>query len=113
MKDRPRTERDEQVRAKYINARPANDTTAADRSMVLLSLNQVLEAVDNAVRNAVGDSVPRLLNREQLAERLSCSASTVDMLRREKGMPHIKLGDSPRFVYEDVVAWLSATKESA
>ncbi len=112
MNERPKSERPEYARAKYINARPANDVSA-DRSMVLLSLNQVLEAVDNAVRNAIGDSVPRLLDREKLAERLCCSVSTIDMLRREKGMPHIKVGESPRFVYEDVIRWLEQPKESA
>lgn len=112
MKEHPKTGRGEFARAKYLNARPANDVTG-QTSMVLLSLNQVLDAVDNAVRNAVGDSVPRLLDREKLAERLCCSVATVDMLRREKGMPHLRVGESPRFVYEDVIAWLATSKESA
>ena len=55
---------------------------------------------------------PRLLDRARCAEALSCSPATVDRLRKE-GMPCLYVGESPRFVFEDCVRWLSEQKVSA
>jgi len=48
---------------------------------------------------------PTLLDRKQLARELNVSASTVDNLRH-KGMPCLKVVDSPRFELEAVLDWL-------
>lgn len=100
------------VRAKYLTAsRPANDTGSP---MVLMSVEQMLEAIDEAVKNAISEATPRLLDKAGLAARLSCSVSSVTRLLR-KGCPHMKVGDSPRFIYENVIDWMATQqpKESA
>jgi hypothetical protein len=84
--------------------------------LVVLRLDELLDAIRAAVSETTGQPDPnsRLLDRERLAERLCCSISTVDQLRRD-GMPCLYVGDSPRFVYEAVLAWMSEQqpKESA
>lgn len=51
---------------------------------------------------------PVLLDREGLARALGCSTGTVDKLRKQ-GLPERRLGDSPRFVLAEVLAWLPST----
>jgi hypothetical protein len=46
-----------------------------------------------------------LLDRRGLAEALDVSLPTVDRLTRD-GAPHLRIGDSPRYEIERVVAWL-------
>lgn len=99
------------VRAKYLTAsRPANDTGG---QMVLMSVDQMLDAITMAVCDAIAEATPRLLDKAGLAARLSCSVSSVTRLLR-KGCPHMKVGDSPRFIYETVIDWMAQQpKESA
>jgi hypothetical protein len=49
-----------------------------------------------------------LLDREGLAQQLGASAGMMDKLRKQ-GLPTVWLGDSPRFVLPDVLAWLPRT----
>jgi len=49
--------------------------------------------------------IKRLLDRRGLAEMLDCGVDTVDRLRRE-GLPELKVGDSPRYEAERVLAWM-------
>jgi excisionase family DNA binding protein len=51
------------------------------------------------------DRTPRALSRRGIAEHIGVSLPTVDRLVGE-GMPHVRIGDSPRFFASDVVAWL-------
>jgi excisionase family DNA binding protein len=44
----------------------------------------------------------KLLTKEELAVRLNISAYDVDKLRKERGMPHLKIGRSYRYNLEDV-----------
>lgn len=67
--------------------------------------SMVGQAVREAVREALGQDAPALLDREALALALGCSAGFVDKLRRQ-GMPHLRLGDSPRFELARCLAWL-------
>lgn len=46
-----------------------------------------------------------LLTREEVAAQLRCSTSYVDELRRADKLPAKKLGNRPRFKWEDVVAY--------
>jgi hypothetical protein len=55
---------------------------------------------------------PALLDREGLSLALGCSGSTVDKLRRG-GMPHLHLGDSPRFELERCLEWLRQKEGAA
>lgn len=53
-----------------------------------------------------------LLDRNAIASALGCSATTVDALRK-RGMPWVRLGESPRFELEDCLAWLRGQKGEA
>lgn len=55
---------------------------------------------------------PRLYDRNGLAEALQCSSSLVDKMR-QRGMPCVRLGDSPRFDYDECYAWLKARHEGS
>ncbi len=64
----------------------------------------ITEAVVRALE-ARAPGEPVLLDREALALRLGCSSSLVDKLRR-RGMPTVRLGDSPRFELEQCLGWI-------
>jgi hypothetical protein len=90
----------------------ANDMPAG---MVLTTTTQLAELIRNAVseaqENAPAQAAPRLLDRVELARALACSPSQVDKLRR-RGMPHIRVGESPRFEVDACLAWLRQQKET-
>lgn len=85
----------------------ANDTapafTVTRRELALL----VHEAAAAAVAEALGNGLPtaRLLDRAALCAALGCSPSLVDKMR-QRGMPHLRLGDSPRFELERCLEWI-------
>jgi hypothetical protein len=58
------------------------------------------------------DAGPVLLDREGLARALGCSAGMVDKLRKQ-GLPTRRVGDVPRFLLSDVLAWLPADVSGA
>lgn len=111
MRESPKEQSPARVRAKYLTgSRVANDTGSP---MVLMSVDQMLDAISDCVKDAISEATPRLLDKEGLAARLSCSVSSVSRLLR-KGCPHLKVGDSPRFIYENVIDWMAQQpKESA
>ena len=47
----------------------------------------------------------KVLTTQELAEHLKCSTKTIERLRAQ-GLPHFKVGDSPRFELDAVLAWL-------
>ena len=53
---------------------------------------------------------PTLLDRNGLASALGISLGSLDRLRRE-GMPVLRVGDAPRFVLADCVAWLQRRQD--
>jgi hypothetical protein len=70
----------------------------------LTDLREILAEVAND--NAASRCAPALLDRAGLSRALGVSLSKVDQLRRE-GCPVVQLGvESPRFRFEDVLAWL-------
>jgi hypothetical protein len=104
------------ARAKYLRlgegsgvgrAAPDNDTAPAFTVTRGELAGLVGEAARAAVREALGQGMPAppLLDREALALSLGCSSSLVDKLRRQ-GMPHLRLGDSPRFELDRCLEWL-------
>ena len=46
------------------------------------------------------------VNREEMAEQLKIPAATVDYLRRERGLPCVKVGKHCRYITSEVVRWL-------
>ncbi|MDO4571658.1 MAG: helix-turn-helix domain-containing protein [Planctomycetia bacterium] len=49
-----------------------------------------------------------ILTKKQVAEMLHCSPHFVDQLRKNKGLPYIKLGRSVRFRASDIQTWIEA-----
>jgi hypothetical protein len=60
---------------------------------------------------ALGLQRPALLTQAQLAEQFQVSERTVYTFRHE-GMPHVMLGDSPRYELGPCLAWLKARKQA-
>lgn len=100
-------------RPDYLTHSSREERAANDGGgLVLVRLDELLEAIRDAVTEAQGGAKsPRLLDKQCLAERLGVSISTVDKMRRA-GLPCLYAGDSPRFVFEDVVAWMTEQKST-
>lgn len=81
------------------NAPAVTLTRAELGALVRASVEEALEA--RGERHAA----PALLDREGLARAIGCSSSLVDKLRR-RGMPSVRLGDSPRFELEACLGWI-------
>lgn len=101
-------------RAKYLKARPSGDVGACgvsndNQPAFTVTLGQLSALVREAVaaEMAAQREVPKpaLLDREGLAVVLGVSPSMVDKLKR-RGLPHCRIGDSPRFDLEACLAWI-------
>lgn len=79
------------------------------QALVVLSPEQLAAIVKTAVTEAFTeqrqDVAPALLDRNGIAQALGCSPSQIDRLRRS-GMPHVRLGDVPRFELAHCLEWL-------
>ena len=74
--------------------------------MVVLSAEELEELVQRALGKALAnDPAPLLLDRQGLAQKLGCSPSHVDQLRK-MGMPALKVGHMPRFEPARCLEWL-------
>lgn len=102
------------ARPKYLRVRPSGDVGNGvpqnDNAPAFTVTRGELTAI---VREAVAAELeaqravpkPALLDREGLAAVLGCSSGMVDKLRR-RGLPHYRIGDSPRFDLEAALAWI-------
>lgn len=90
----------------------ANDTGG----MVLIGAAQLADIVRTAVAEALESQGPaggrKLLSRVELARALSCSPTQVDKQRRA-GLPHLRVGDSPRYDLDECIAWLRTTQKGS
>lgn len=97
------------------NDRAANDRAANDTAPAFtVTVGELQEMVRGAVSEALAERAggPVLLDRDALAARLGCGVGLVDKLRRE-GMPHVRLGDSPRFELERCLEFLRGKEGAA
>lgn len=107
MSERPKAGNVPEPRKGYLSApaRAAND----GGGLVVMSLADLRDAIRDAVEEATqGKARPgsRLLDRQGIADALSCSPAQVDRLRKT-GMPCLYVGESPRFLFDDCVRWLT------
>jgi hypothetical protein len=81
----------------------------APPTVVVATPEQLAALVRGAVQAALAEqsdsAAPVLLDRAGIAQRLGVGTSTVDRLRRD-GLPCVFIGDSPRFLLAECVAWL-------
>jgi len=97
MNERGRDEGEgEGERARYLKAEgePAFTVTRGELKQM------VREAVASAL-----DVRPVLVDKSTLAKCLQCSPAHIDNLRKV-GLPTVRVGESPRFDVEAVLAWL-------
>lgn len=90
-------------------------TEAAKDALAVTLTRAELEAlVERSVRKVIGarDGGSRLVDKQNLARLLGCSAAHVDMLRK-RGLPTVRVGQAVRFEPETVVAWLKTEPGSA
>jgi len=80
---------------------------ANDGPAFTLSRGQLAELVSKAVQVALakGSGAPLLVDKQEMARQLSCSAAHVDNLRK-RGLPVVKVGEGVRFAPAQVLAWL-------
>ncbi len=89
--------------------------TTSTALVVTLTVEQLRELVRESVADLIDDfpaSEPGLMDQAGLSRALKISVSTIHKLRAA-GLPTIYVGESPRFVLDEVVGWLRARKESA
>jgi hypothetical protein len=75
------------------------------QSLVLVDRAELTSIVAQAVQETSAKPNPSALTTRQLQDAFSISEGTVKRLRRE-GMPHYFIGDSPRFMLDEVLMWL-------
>jgi hypothetical protein len=103
----------ERARGKALASKSvANDT--GDAPAFTLTSGQLVALVRQAVADelAKGHAGPQLVNKENLAKRLSCSAAHIDNLRK-RGLPVVMLGDGVRFDPAVVISWLQQQREES
>jgi hypothetical protein len=82
-----------------------NDLGATLAELVRTAVREELRAaLDELVPRETG---PRLLDVDGCCAMLGCSRAKLHRLRTD-GLPTIMVGDSPRFVADDVISWLRA-----
>lgn len=79
--------------------------------IVGLTVAQLRELIAESVAEVLADGSPshqpsEVLTRREAAEFLKTSVATLDRLVREGSLPSHRLGDSPRFVRAELLAYL-------
>lgn len=65
----------------------------------------VRDAVNDALSEARQNAEPLLLDRTSVARALGVGTSSIDRFRKA-GMPCVWVGDAPRFIVDECLAWL-------
>ena len=101
-----------ETRAHKVGTGAADNDNAPVVMMTRAELRALVrEAHEEATLAARATPAPVLLDRNAIAAALGCSSSQVDTLRK-RGMPWVRLGESPRFELEDCLAWLRGQKDA-
>jgi len=99
------------TRAKPTGARTqaAVSPTQGAAAIVVVPLEQLDALIRDAVAAELADRRedvrPALLDRKGIAQALGIGTTSVDRFRKD-GMPFIWLGESPRYIVEECIAWL-------
>jgi hypothetical protein len=83
--------------------------------LVTLTSDDLRALVAEAVAEALADrppeaATPALLTQRQLAKTLNVSERSVYSFRSE-GMPHLMIGESPRFALVECLAWFRTRQD--
>lgn len=96
---------DEGRRAKYLTRGAPVSDMSLERPAYALTAGELGLIVARAVGEAMGRSQELLVDKQVLAQRLGCSASHIDHLRK-RGLPTVRIGQAVRFEPERVLEWL-------
>jgi excisionase family DNA binding protein len=81
-------------------------------NVVLLTPDELEKLIKSAVESALAEQSPvqhpALLTKSRLATELGCSVKNIERLIRDKGLPVVRVGESPRFDLDEVRAWLGS-----
>lgn len=90
-----------------MSIRTATSQAAHGGLVVHLSVADLERMIESAVSRALEAQAPKpdYLDRNGVAQELGISVATVARLMK-LGMPHLRVGDSPRFRLADVQRWL-------
>lgn len=72
----------------------------------------IRETVEQVLAEQQQDPAPLLLDRNGIAKRLGVGLNSVDRFRRA-GMPFVLVGEAPRFVADECLAWLRTNSRAA
>lgn len=102
-----------------VNGAPLRSVSKArseDRLAVTLTVAELRELVRDVALEVQADAgsnaPPALLDRNGIARALGVGLSTVDRWRKA-GMPAVFVGDSPRFIFDEAMAWVCEHRRSA
>jgi len=94
----------------YRDAEPGQGSRAGTAPAVIVTTPQALaalvrDAVSEALNDARQNAGPLLLDRTSAARALGVGTSSIDRFRKA-GLPCVWVGDTPRFIVDECVAWL-------
>lgn len=89
-----------------------DDGTPNDNEVVVCTPARLKTLMASVVKAALGASQQILVDKQTLAQRLSCSAAHIDHLRK-KGLPVVRVGEAIRFDPRDVMEWLRRNSGAA
>ena len=80
--------------------------------VVVCTPERLKTLVASAVKDVLGASAQLLVDKQTLAQRLSCSAAHIDNLRKQ-GLPIVRVGEAIRFDPQAVLDWLRNREQHA
>jgi hypothetical protein len=84
----------------------AKHVRPGESDLVVVTTAQLSELVERACQRAISaGTAPLLVDKQQLARQLGCSAAHIDNLRKQ-GLPSLALGQAVRFEPARVLEWL-------
>lgn len=84
--------------------------SAAHQMVVQLTVEELEQLVDKAVRKAVAPPDTDVLTRDQVAKMLRVNERTVVNYVEQHGLPATRLPNGWRFFRSEVIAWMKGRK---
>ena len=89
-----------------------DDDEGTPNEVVVCTPARLKTLMASVVKAALGATQQLLVDKQTLAQRLSCSAAHIDHLRK-KGLPVVRVGEAIRFDPKDVMEWLRQNSGAA
>ena len=89
-----------------------DEEVSVNPEVVVCTPERLKTLVASAVKDVLGASAQLLVDKQTLAQRLSCSAAHIDNLRKQ-GLPIVRVGEAIRFDPQAVLDWLRNREQHA